>query len=129
MFDIISRCLSCFLTSLQPLFLTFFQPLFLTVTFNAVHVGNSYNPLEAPYEYVRRMSHIADPNRRKYAGMDKHSGSQHRGKYAYLCGQTNKKITLWSSVGKTANGYSVQTVLCQYRRNSIDKTISSLRVQ
>ena len=60
------------------------------MTFNAVHVGNSYNPLEAPYEYVRRMSHIADPNRRKYAGMDKHSGSQ-QGKYAYLCGQTYKQ--------------------------------------
>lgn len=40
------------------------QPFFLYLAFNAVHT-----PLEAPEEYLQRMKHIADPERRKNAAM------------------------------------------------------------
>ncbi|KAG8194371.1 hypothetical protein JTE90_010987 [Oedothorax gibbosus] len=44
-------------------------PLFLYFAHQAVHAGNSYTPLQAPPEYVKRFSHIKDEDRRIFAAM------------------------------------------------------------
>lgn len=46
-----------------------FQPLFLYVAYQAVHSANSYAPLQAPLNYIKRFSHIKDKKRRIFAGM------------------------------------------------------------
>lgn len=49
------------------------QPLFMYLPFQAVHSGNpratGANPLEAPKKYTDRFPHIADPNRKLFAGV------------------------------------------------------------
>jgi arylsulfatase B len=45
------------------------QPLFLYLSHLAVHVGNPYEPLQAPYETIDMFAHIEDPNRRVFAAM------------------------------------------------------------
>lgn len=44
------------------------QPLFLYLSHLAVHSGNRAKLLEVPPEDVLAFRHIADPNRRTYAG-------------------------------------------------------------
>ena len=44
------------------------QPWFLYVAHAAVHSANKYNPLQAPNVVMAKMKHIADNNRKKYAG-------------------------------------------------------------
>lgn len=43
-------------------------PLFMYLAHLAVHAGNSGKLLEAPQEEIDKFRHIADPNRRTYAG-------------------------------------------------------------
>uniref|UniRef100_A0ABM0N0W6 Arylsulfatase B-like n=1 Tax=Saccoglossus kowalevskii TaxID=10224 RepID=A0ABM0N0W6_SACKO len=45
------------------------KPLFLYLAHQAVHSGNSYSPLEAPYKYTSRFPYIQDERRRTFAGM------------------------------------------------------------
>ena len=45
------------------------EPLFLEIAHQAVHSGNSISPLEAPAEYVNRVSHIQPYERRMFAAM------------------------------------------------------------
>lgn len=44
------------------------KPLFLYVSHAAVHSGSIYNPLPAPDYAIKKLEHIKDYNRRKYAG-------------------------------------------------------------
>lgn len=43
-------------------------PLFLYMSHLAVHAGNPGKFLEAPQEAINKFLHIADPNRRTFAG-------------------------------------------------------------
>ena len=45
------------------------KPLFLNLAHTAVHVGNGYQPLEAPPKYVDRFKSIKNLRRRTFAGM------------------------------------------------------------
>ncbi|XP_042900784.1 arylsulfatase B isoform X2 [Parasteatoda tepidariorum] len=45
------------------------KPLFLYVAYQAVHSANSYSPLQAPEEYIKRFSYIEDKHRRVFAAM------------------------------------------------------------
>ena len=44
------------------------RPLFLYLSHLAVHAGNAGKLLEAPQDVVNKFRHIAEPNRRTYAG-------------------------------------------------------------
>ena len=48
------------------------QPLFLYLPFQSVHSANPDQPLQAPYKYFEKMSHIKDKNRRMFAGSYAH---------------------------------------------------------
>ncbi|KAG8183894.1 hypothetical protein JTE90_002463 [Oedothorax gibbosus] len=45
------------------------SPLFLYVAYQAVHSANSYAPLQAPLNYIKRFAHIKDKKRRTFAAM------------------------------------------------------------
>lgn len=45
------------------------NPLFLYLAHAAVHSGNPYNALPAPYDTIDKFSSIYNPNRRRFAGM------------------------------------------------------------
>lgn len=45
------------------------RPLFLYLAHLAVHSANPYDPLQVPRELLSKFSYIADPQRRKFAGM------------------------------------------------------------
>ncbi|KAF5270105.1 hypothetical protein FQA39_LY08517 [Lamprigera yunnana] len=45
------------------------RPLFLYFAHAAVHSANPYNPLPSPDNYVAKLSHISDYNRRRFAGV------------------------------------------------------------
>ncbi|KAG8194370.1 hypothetical protein JTE90_010986 [Oedothorax gibbosus] len=45
------------------------MPLFLYLSHLAPHTGNQYMPLQAPVNYVQKLSHIKDSKRRTFAGM------------------------------------------------------------
>lgn len=53
------------------------KPLFLYMSHLAVHAGNNGKFLEAPQDAINRFQHIADPNRRTFAGNNKCTTSFH----------------------------------------------------
>lgn len=54
-------------------------PLFLYVAHLGVHAGNAGKLLEAPQEEIDKFRHIADPNRRTYAGESRRSRRRRHG--------------------------------------------------
>ena len=44
------------------------QPLFLYLSHQGVHSGNPDNPLQVPDKYTKKLKHIKNQSRRKYAG-------------------------------------------------------------
>lgn len=43
-------------------------PMFMYLAHLAPHTGNAHDPLQAPDEEIAKFAHIADPERRIYAG-------------------------------------------------------------
>lgn len=57
------------------------DPMFMYMAHLAPHTGNDEDPLQAPDEEIAKFAHIADPERRVYAG----KGNKMTKKYFIIC--------------------------------------------